>query len=197
MGKPLDPADVAKIAIAMDIEPALIWAVWDVESGGRGFLPDGRPKILFERHIFFWRLEVHGGRALALKWERSCPDLCNRRPGAYVGGPYEHTRLERAKGIHQVAAIESASWGAFQVMGFNARACGYPGALAFEEDMRKGELQHLAAFLRWTKQNGLMLRLKAHEWAAFAKGYNGPEYRRNRYDVKLAEAWARRTARPA
>ncbi|TWH25864.1 MULTISPECIES: N-acetylmuramidase domain-containing protein [unclassified Aminobacter] len=30
----------------------------------------------------------------------------------------------------------------------------------------------------------------AHDWAAFARGYNGPAYRRNRYDTKLAAAYA-------
>ena len=33
--------------------------------------------------------------------------------------------------------------------------------------------------------------LKAKDWANFARGYNGPAYAKNRYDVKLAAAYAK------
>jgi hypothetical protein len=37
----------------------------------------------------------------------------------------------------------------------------------------------------------LLAALQSHDWAAFAKGYNGPGYAKNAYDVKLAEAYER------
>ena len=46
---PLDDAAIASAANKLGCEVAAVRAVVDVESGG-GFLPDGRPKILFERH---------------------------------------------------------------------------------------------------------------------------------------------------
>lgn len=33
--------------------------------------------------------------------------------------------------------------------------------------------------------------LKNKDWAAFAKGYNGPEYAVNKYDVKMKDAYER------
>ena len=48
---PLDEDDIAEAAKKLDCEVAAVRAVVDVESRG-GFLADGRPKILFERHYF-------------------------------------------------------------------------------------------------------------------------------------------------
>ncbi|WP_426772988.1 N-acetylmuramidase domain-containing protein, partial [Pseudomonas aeruginosa] len=31
--------------------------------------------------------------------------------------------------------------------------------------------------------------LKSKDWAEFARRYNGPDYKKNNYDVKLAEAY--------
>jgi hypothetical protein len=36
--------------------------------------------------------------------------------------------------------------------------------------------------------------LRQRDWAAFARGYNGPGYRANRYDAKLAQAFARHSS---
>jgi hypothetical protein len=33
--------------------------------------------------------------------------------------------------------------------------------------------------------------LRRHSWASFARGYNGPGYRKNQYDTKLAAAFAK------
>jgi len=39
-------------AKSLNVEVASIKAVAEVESSGDGFLADGKPKILFEPHIF-------------------------------------------------------------------------------------------------------------------------------------------------
>ena len=49
---PLGPNDITAAAAALQCEPGAVRAVCDVESAGGGFLADGRPKILFEAHIF-------------------------------------------------------------------------------------------------------------------------------------------------
>lgn len=36
----------------LGVRAAEVWVILTVETLGSGFLPDRRPKILFERHIF-------------------------------------------------------------------------------------------------------------------------------------------------
>ncbi|MBZ0126830.1 MAG: N-acetylmuramidase family protein, partial [Rhodocyclaceae bacterium] len=47
----LGQADIEKAAEDLGVAVAAVMAVNEVESLGRGFLPDGRPVILFERHV--------------------------------------------------------------------------------------------------------------------------------------------------
>jgi peptidoglycan hydrolase-like protein with peptidoglycan-binding domain len=45
-----------------------------------------------------------------------------------------------------------------------------------------GQLMAMASFLVGTK---LRASLQSHDWASFARGYNGPNYAINRYDIRL------------
>ncbi|MEY8111095.1 N-acetylmuramidase domain-containing protein, partial [Burkholderia cenocepacia] len=58
--KHLGLADLERAARTLDVPLACIRAVNEVESRGAGFLPDGRPVILFERHVFWKRLQARG-----------------------------------------------------------------------------------------------------------------------------------------
>lgn len=44
--------EIVAAAAQINIEPCALQAVCNVESSGSGFLSSGRPKILFEGHIF-------------------------------------------------------------------------------------------------------------------------------------------------
>lgn len=184
----LSAADLERAAAKLDVPMATIRAVNEVESRGQGFLPDGRPVILFERHVFYKQLKKHGvdPAPIAAKY----PGLCNPEPGGYRGGAAEEARLEQAKQIHLQAAYESASWGAFQVMGYHWQALGYVSVIDFVKQMHESEGAHLDCFVRYVLHvPGLAAALKARKWATFAKGYNGPGYARNLYDAKLARAY--------
>ncbi len=89
--------------------------------------------------------------------------------------------------------MQATSWGRFQILGRNHKACGYTTPEAFVADMMAGEAAHLRAFVAFLKTNKLDVPLRAHDWAAFARGYNGPRYAENKYDRKMAEAWRRLT----
>lgn len=164
---PLSADDIAAAAAELGIEPAVIAAVAEVESAGAGFLADGRPKILFERHVF--------GRRTGHKYSALHPDISGSTPGGYgAGGARQYERLHEAIRLDRTAALESASWGKFQVMGFNAEACGWPNVEAFVTDMCKSEAQHLAAFMGYCRANDLIRHMATHDWRAFTRGYNGP-----------------------
>jgi hypothetical protein len=194
----LSQADLAHAAAALGVERAAIKAVYEVEAGGAGFL-GLRPKLLFEGHVF-WRLLEDQGRdveALALGNEDILfPTWTSAH---YRGGLAEYARLDRAKAIDAATAPQAASWGLFQIMGMNHAAAGFDDVDAFVAAMNRSEAAQLdafAAFLVDTSSGGRSLRdlLAARDWPAFARAYNGPGYRQNRYDEKLARAYVRVSA---
>lgn len=195
--KQLTQEDYTRASQALDVPAAAIRAVTEVESKDAGFLPDGRPVILFERHIMLRQL-VKVGRKDVADLQVKFPSVVNRKPGGYRGGAAEHERLGLAATINRQCALESCSWGLFQIMGFHWKALGYESIQAFVNAMYRSEAAQLDAFVRFIKANPVLLRaLRAKDWRTFAKTYNGPAYDRgdkdptNDYDVKLAAAFSK------
>lgn len=187
---PLTHAAIIAAAEALEVDEASILTVCEVESRGEGFLSDGRPVILFERHVMYQRLK--GDDFDADRLAASYPNLVNPTRGGYVGGPAEHDRFRSACGIDETCAIEAASWGLFQIMGYHWQRLGYASPQAFIGCMQKNEGEQLDAFVRFVKADPeLHKALKARKWAEFAKRYNGPAYKENLYDAKLARAYDR------
>jgi hypothetical protein len=177
------PEAIERAAHRLGVDVATVQAVASVESSGNGFLPDGRPKILFERHRFA-ALTAH-------RFDGSHPDISNGVPGGYVGGAGEYLRLYRALQLDPEAASQACSYGAFQIMGFNWEACGERSLFGFLFAMHHNADAHLDLFVAFVLSKGLAKHLQARNWAAFAAGYNGPAYERNDYDTRLADAYAR------
>jgi len=90
--------------------------------------------------------------------------------------------------------LESASWGLFQVMGYQWKPLGYPDVRRYTRLMDDNEGNQLRAFTRSVQVNDLTKYLKGHQWASFASRYNGPGYKTNRYDEKLERAYRRYAA---
>lgn len=178
---------IEQAAHRLGVEARAIRAVASVESHGDGFLPDGQPKILFERHIFYRRLKAAG-----INPDPISPEICSPTPGGYKGGKAEHTRLQRAVRVDREIALESASWGEFQIMGFHWKALGYETLQQFINAIYSGPAGHLDAFVRFIEANPTLVRaLRDKDWTAFARGYNGPAYAANAYDRKMAVAYER------
>lgn len=188
--KLLGDADLQRAAQLLDVDLAAIRAVNEVESRGNGFLMDGRPVILFERHVMYNRLEENG--IDPEPHAERMPNIVNRQRGGYLGGAAEHGRLKQARSIAATCAIESASWGLFQIMGYHWPALGYASAAGFMVRMHDSEAAQLDAFVRFILlDKDLHRALKARKWAQFARLYNGPAYKANLYDIKLARAYER------
>jgi len=191
----LGQADLDRAAADLAVDRAAIKAVYEVEAGGAGFL-GLRPKLLFEGHVF-WRLLQDQGRDPAALARGNEDILFPKWTSAhYRGGLAEYARLERARAIDAVAAMQSASWGLFQIMGLNFAAAGFADVDAFVAAMDRSEAAHLhafGAFLVGTRVGDRSLRdlLAERDWPAFARAYNGPGYRKNRYDDKLRSAYER------
>ena len=189
MSKKLTEAQIAAQAKALVIEVAALRAVIEVECKGSGFNADGTPVILFERHVFRQRLIANGKAVVADKAMRERPDLCSKSTGAYGLYSAQHGRLNAAAQYHRDSALESASWGIGQVMGYHWQALGYPSLQAFINAMYKDEASQLDAMCRYIKVNNLVNALKNKDWKSFARGYNGAAYTKNSYDVKLGNAY--------
>lgn len=188
--KKLTDDDFRLAARLLDVEVAALKAVKEVESGRYGgFLPSGQPVILFEGHIFWSQLKKRG--IDPEKYKTGNEDILyptwNKLHYKSVEAEYE--RLGKARRIHREAADASASWGMFQIMGFNHVACGEKSVSGFVDMMCKSELHQLLLSARFIRSGGMLPALQQKDWAEFAKRYNGPAYARNKYDEKLAAAY--------
>jgi len=101
--------DIKAAAERIGVEPCALQAVCEVEAAGNGFLPDGRPKILFEGHIFWKELKKAG--LDPNQYAAANPDILYPKwtKAYYKGGVREYDRLEWAKKINREAALKSAS----------------------------------------------------------------------------------------
>lgn len=192
--KLLKERDLIAAADRLGVPLAAIKAVNEVESRGRGFLDDGRPVILYERHVAY-RLAQEAELAPEVFWQKT-PNLLNPKRGGYAGGTAEWSRLASAAQVIPLAIVQaSCSWGQFQVMGYHWEDLGYASIDAFVEAMHRSEAAQLDAFTRFIEADpDLHKALKARKWPAFARIYNGPDYKDNLYDVKLARAYERFSA---
>jgi hypothetical protein len=174
--KALSEDGLAKTAESLSVKTQEIWAVLVVETSGCGFLPDRRPQILFERHIFH---RLTGGRF-------DDGDISDPSPGGYgPGGANQYERLARALAKDKVSALKSASWGLGQIMGENFAASGFADVETMVAEMSDSEDAQLAAVASFLKSSRLDIALNIHDWTSFARGYNGPGYAKNNYDARL------------
>lgn len=131
----LDDKDYQAAADELKVEVAAIEAVAEVETSGNAFDPQGRPRILFERH-YFHRL-TNG------KYGEKHPDISNSSTGGYGKFSAQYDKLERAFKLDPEAALKSASWGRFQIMGNHHQAAGHNTVVAFVLAMTRSETEHL------------------------------------------------------
>ncbi|MCG8710016.1 N-acetylmuramidase family protein [Brenneria sp. 4F2] len=186
MSTKLIPSDYRAAADALSAPLAAVRAVTDVESNGSGFLPDGRVKVQYEPHVMYQRLQLRFGKARADAELVKHPDLIARRAGSYQSYDKEDKDMGRAANIiDRSCALESANWGAFQIMGYHWKTCGYATMQAFinAQYAATGQLDSFVRFINADPR--LRKALQVRDWSTFARLYNGPNYANNRYDTKL------------
>jgi hypothetical protein len=186
----LDAWDFGRLGRLLGVGEDEIRAVVEVETGGSGFDAAGRLKLLFEPHVF-WRELGEAKRRLA-----ETQGLAYRKWGTKPYPADSYPRLALAIRIDRPAALRSASWGMGQIMGFNAKAAGFPDAEAMIASFADDEENQLRGMVNFILSEHLDDELRRHDWAGFARGYNGPGAAQNRYPEKLAAAYARWAARP-
>lgn len=184
---------IDRVAREFGFEPAALAGIAEVETDGQAFVVvDGHdePLIRFEGHYFDRRLSPDKrARARALGLSSPAAGIV-RNPASQA----ERWRLlARAADIDAEAAWESTSWGLGQVMGAHWSWLGYATVDALVAEARASSAGQLRLMARYILKAGLSKPLALHDWPAVARGYNGPGYRTNRYDTRLAQAFARHT----
>jgi hypothetical protein len=183
--KRIDDIDIPRLAARISCGEDHLHVFIDVESSGSGFDELGRPKMLFEKHVF-WRCLPTALRATA---ERQGPAYPKWKPGQYPLDSYPV--LKRAMAIDETAALKAASWGLTQILGENHQAAGYDTpqemVLAFMED----EEAHLESTIRVLVSMGIDDDLAARRWEAVARAWNGPGYGTHNYHGRMAKAFAK------
>lgn len=170
--------DLVDAAKDLGIEAEVMMAIARQESHGGGFFKDGQPKILFERHKMYSHLKADGLDAKALAVAN--PDIVNAKQGGYGKSSTQYDKLTRARALDESAALQSASWGRFQIMGENYRDL-YKTPQEMEKAMRASEKQQLAFFVAFLRKKGggkLVQALKDHKWETVAMYYNGKYWKK-------------------
>ncbi|MET4190670.1 MULTISPECIES: N-acetylmuramidase family protein [unclassified Bradyrhizobium] len=191
---PMSDADYLAAAKIINIGPAELQTVTMVETNGSPFLADKRPDILFEAHVFGRNTghkynnvtDPHGKPISSNSWDKSLYGAAHA---------WQYTRLYTAMKCDPVAAVYSASFGAFQILGSEYKDAGFASLEDFVAAMAHSAGDHLKAFCNYLKARHLDDELRGHEWAAFAKGFNGPAYAQNQYDTKMANQYRQLAAK--
>lgn len=171
----LTEQDYKEAAESLGCEVAMLKAVVSVEAPRGGFDAEGVPVGLFEDHYF----------------DKLAPGNNLPDDSGYGSQRNEHARLAEACKINRKAALQSFSWGRFQIMGVHWRVLGYESLQAFVNAMYESERAQLDAFVRYCKYFKLQDELATHNFRSFAEQYNGPNYRKNKYDGKMAKAYVK------
>lgn len=176
------------------------------------------PKILFERH-YFSRLTNHRYDAThpdiswpvmylhknmlgkdnaqvyaALENEKKQRNYTHDNhvdlDDVYHSSASSYLRLINAYRLDKQAALQSASWGKFQLMGRNYEACRTKSIEKFIQTMCSSELGQLQLLSGFIRSNPLLHNsLKNKDWAMFAHHYNGPQYKAGQYHRKMQQAY--------
>jgi len=167
---------LAAMASKLGVFAAEIWTVLSVETSGCGYLPDRRPQILYERHLFH--------RLTRGRYDDG--DISDPSPGGYgARGAHQYEGLGLAIAKDRNAALRSASWGIGQIMGENFAVAGFAEVEGMVVAMSRSEDEQLAAMGNFLLSQKMHTALRAHDWTTFARAYNGPNYAINRYDLRL------------
>ncbi len=185
----LSEDDYREVAEELGVEVAAVKAVVEIEAGKthQGFSAPGRPLVNFDMTMFR-RFASRNGLNLA-KYQKSHPAVF--RPVARGSQAAVNRRLDAARSIDNRTAVEGTFWGMFQIGGFNWKKCGCESVDEFVELMSRSERDQLELFAKFIINTGLVKYLKAKNWTAFARGYNGASYARQGYHTRLAAAYKR------
>ena len=144
-------------AESLDVPVAALKAFSEVESSGSGFLLDGRVKILFEQHWMYRLLKQTYGEEKADEFKETHSEVVDPTPGNYAGGTGAWDRFNIAAQLNRECAIQSCSYGRFQLMGFHWKGLEYKSPDQFFNAMMASEDEQLDGIARFIKADSRLL----------------------------------------
>lgn len=192
--------DYKNAAKELGCEVEVIKAIEKVESGGKtGFDSKNRPVILYERHVFsrntnrkydakYHDISSKNGYKLKKKGESVAADVLNSEYYS-ASSDKNYKRLAKAYLLDKDAALKACSWGKFQILGENYKEIGFDSVTAMVEAHVKGQKGHLKAFIGFIRSKKLQKSMKDKDWEKVAKGYNGKNYKKFKYDTRIKNAY--------
>jgi len=199
-----------ELAKQFGISLAMLQAFLEVESAGSGFFTDwkGQPriKIQFEPHWFKRLLPAAKLQHIYDLWDKQEKKkaklteteklLLHNWQIAVLNKvdvqQAEWQSFNCAYAICPDTAMQSASWGLGQVMGFHYKDLGYKSVAAKVEAFKQSEYEQVKGMLTFCqKKKGLMEAMQARNWDRVAYLYNGADYAKGSYHLKLAKAFSK------
>lgn len=180
-----------KAADLIGCEIAVLKAINKVEAPRGAFDEHGRPSILFEP-FQFGRLTKHkfDGATLTINgkvYPLSLKGKWSKESAKYGKYSIQYDKLEAAEKLDVLTARMSCSWGAFQLMGFNYKECGYTSFPLFLADMYESAEKQLQAFLNFIESKDLIKYLRVKDFESFSI-FNG-EGQRSKYTKLIQNAY--------
>jgi hypothetical protein len=173
--------DIPRIGKIINVGEDEIHAVLDVESRGYGFDNNGVIK-LFEEHVFYRNLPVaKRDKAVSL-------GIANKSWRKHYKN--NHETFLRAYEFDKIAAMKACSWGLGQILGENHLLAGFNTVTQMVAYFAVSEANQLEGMIKFIATANLDDELRSHDWAGFARGYNGKYYAKNNYDTRLAARYA-------
>lgn len=188
----LAQGDMGDAAKELGVETAVLLAFTEVEAAGKGFDNQGRPKMLFEPHVFYRELGNTSARSVAVQLGLA---YAKWLPGKYPSDSYP--RLMRAIEINETAALRSASYGLGQILGSNHLACGHASVQDMVSAAMGSERAQLFQMVTLMRTWGMASMLTGKDftqpdaWRKAAAKWNGAGYATHNYHGRMAAAYAK------
>lgn len=184
-GKLSTELTIINLAEKFSMNSAVAHAIVAVESSGKGFYDNTLiPVVRLENHQF--------SKYSKKKFDKSHPNLSSSViTNAYnKKGIAEFIRFNEAFKLDEEAAIKATSWGMGQIMGFNHEICDV-SLRTFISNMFESEYKQLEMMFMFLKNHNKKLINIANklDWNTFALYYNGKDYAKLKYHIKLEKAY--------
>jgi len=175
--KELTEEDFQEAAKLIGCEVAMVKAVNAVEAPRGAFDEQGRPTILFEP-FWFGRLTKHEFDGATVKIEGieyplSLKGQWDAKKAKYGKFSIQYQKLKAAEYFDLNSARKACSWGAFQLMGFNWKECGFKDFDSFYNAMHESAGAQLKAFCNFIISKNIAQYLISKNFTKFAELYNG------------------------
>ena len=173
------------LANKIGIDPGVAVAVVSIESGDSGIGPDGRMIIRFENHLFWFNWgQAHAAtfnqffqfdQAVTWRGHKYHTQASAPWQEVHTNQASEWAAWAHARTLDEHAAKMSISMGLVQILGSNYRAIGYESVDAMFDAFSADERFQLLGFFNFVKNDQRQINaLRANDFLAFARIYNGP-----------------------